>query len=181
MGKSWNFLDERLRKQAEVTPIKAVSDRVVVRKISSEKARIEEAVAKRFDEVAETKASEPKLSPVERVMRRNAPDLAGAPQEEVQAAAQRHAAHLNAKWPRPRLAALLVIGLIMWLHPLSTIRLFVCAVFLFLVVAVAVGPERARDGSMFLWRRFLGYWKVEVAVARRLFLRSSTKTAEPAE
>lgn len=184
MGKNWNFFEERLSKQVEVTPIKACPKRVAVCRISSEKARLDCEVAQRFDEVVKIKTTKPELSPVEQAMRRNAPDLAGAPEEEVRAAAARRKAHLEAKWPRPRLAALVVIGLIMWLHPLATIRLFACGFFLFLVAAVAIGPERARDGSFFLWRRLLRYWKVELALAKRLFGKFShhpPSNVEPAE
>ncbi|WP_127114777.1 hypothetical protein [Shimia sediminis] len=172
MGQNWNFYEERLKQQAELTPFKASAKRVAVRKSPAEKARLDAEVAQRFEEIAEAAAPQPALSRVEKVMRKNAPDLAGASEAEVRAAQARNAAHLDARWPRPRLAALVLVGLVMWLHPLSTVRLFVCAVLLFLVAAVTTGPERARDGSFFLWRRFLRYWKVELVVARKLFRRA---------
>ncbi|WP_299355824.1 hypothetical protein [uncultured Shimia sp.] len=65
--------------------------------------------------------------------------------------------------------AIVLAIMIAWLHPLSTIRLMVCILFLFLVAAIAVGPERARDGSFFFLRRFLRLWKVELTLSNKLF------------
>lgn len=168
MGQNWDIFSERFRRDTELQQVKATPRRVSLPKTPAEKARLDAEVADRFDQlIVEIPPKDPKLSRVEKAMRRNAPDLAGAPEEEVRAAQDRRTAHLRAKWPRPRLAALILINMIAWLHPYGTIRLFVCMLILFLVASVAIGPERARDGSYFLWRRFLRLWKVELTLAHR--------------
>lgn len=169
MGQTSNFFEERLKKQAEVTPIlRACPKRVEACKNPADKARLDAELAKRLDEFTPTSDPDPDLSCVEQAMRRNAPDLAGAPEAEVHAAQERRTAHLRARWPRPRTVSLVLIGMILWLHPQSTVQLFVGAFALFLITSMAVGPERARDGSYFLGRRVLRYWKVELALAGKL-------------
>ncbi|WP_204113184.1 hypothetical protein [Shimia biformata] len=111
---------------------------------------------------------ESELSKVERVMRRNAPDLAGASDAEIEAAERRRWAHLEARAPRPRLAALVLLIYLAARAPEVTVQFAVIGLFLFLITATLLGPERARDGGLFLWRRFLRLWKHEIAVFRRL-------------
>lgn len=108
------------------------------------------------------------LSRVEQVMRRNAPDLAGGSEAEVAAAQARRFSHLNARWPRPRLLALLSVCGYMVAVPEVPFVLALCAVVFFLVVSVACGPERARDGARFFWIRFVRLWKHELVVVDKL-------------
>ncbi|SFM75164.1 hypothetical protein [Shimia aestuarii] len=108
------------------------------------------------------------LSRVEKVMRRNAPDLAGADEAEIAAAVARRRAHLDAKWPRPRLLALILLMVLGLSSPGVVLRLAVWALILFLVASVACGPERARDGVFLLGRRFRKLWKHEIVVARKV-------------
>ncbi len=134
----------------------------------AERARLEAEAQRRFAEQAPAKPEGAKtLSRVERAMRRNAPDLAGGSPEEIAAAKARRQAHHNAKWPRPRLLALLVLMVSATLNPLPFLRLAVWAVILFLVVSVVAGPERARDFSTALGRRFAGLWRHEIVVLRK--------------
>lgn len=108
------------------------------------------------------------LSRVEKAMRRNAPDLAGADARAIAAAQARRFAHLDAKWPRPRLLALIVLIALGVSAPDVMLRLGLWGVILFLVASVALGPERARDGAFLLWRRFLRLWKHELYVAQKV-------------
>lgn len=108
------------------------------------------------------------LSRVEKAMRRNAPDLAGADEAAIAAAVARRRAHLDAKWPRPRLLALILLMVLGLSSPGVVLRLAVWAVILFLVASVACGPERARDGVFLLGRRFTKLWKHEIVVARKV-------------
>ena len=111
------------------------------------------------------------LSRVEKVMRRNAPDLAGADEAAVAAAEARRRAHLDAKWPRPRLLALILLMALGLASPGVVLRLAVWALILFMVASVACGPERARDGVFLLGRRFMKLWKHEIVVAQKLMAR----------
>ena len=110
------------------------------------------------------------LSRVEKAMRKNAPDLAGGSSEEVASARARRCAHHYAKWPRPRLGALIVLMVSAIVNPLPLVQVAVWGVALFLVLSVAVGPERARDYSKALWLRFVGLWKHEIIIARKVGL-----------
>lgn len=133
-----------------------------------ERHRLMREAARRMPEGPGRARCEAPLSRVERAMRRNAPDLAGAPVAEVMAARARRFAHRHARWPRPRLLAL--IGLMSgaaWM-PDVALRMAVWAVILLLVASVACGPERARDGARFIGRRFLRLWRHEIAAAQRL-------------
>lgn len=169
MGLDLNFGDSRAIGKSRVTPKRFTPRRPSSRnRIGVDQARIDAEVALRFAALVDEPEPQEKLSRVERFMRRNAPDLAGAPMEEVLAAQARRTAHLTAKWPRPRIMALGLAAMIAWLHPMVGIRLAVCFLILFLVAAVAVGPERARDGSYFLVRRFLRLWKVELSLLSRI-------------
>ena len=134
----------------------------------SERERIAAELGARFTALApEQAAEERRLSPVEKAMRRNAPDLAGGTEAEIAAARARRRAHHYAKWPRPRLAALIVLMLAAALQPSALLRLGLWALILFLVTSVVVGPERARDYSKEIWRRFIGLWKHEIIFARK--------------
>ncbi|MCW8842903.1 MAG: hypothetical protein OQK00_05755 [Rhodobacteraceae bacterium] len=131
----------------------------------AERQRLEEEAGKRFATLAPVSERAPeKLSRIDRVMRRNAPDLAGGTAEEIAAARARRRAHHYAKRPRPRLVALVVLITSGLLNPLLTLKLLVWAVVLFLVLSVAAGPERARDYSKELWRGFVGLWKHEIVL-----------------
>ena len=110
------------------------------------------------------------LSRVEKVMRKNAPDLAGGSPEEVAIACARRRAHHYAKWPRPRLSALIVLMVLAVVNPLPLLQVAVWGVALFLVLSVIVGPEHARDYSKALWLRFVGLWKHEIIIARKVGL-----------
>lgn len=134
----------------------------------AERDRIEQEVGQRFSALAPAQETPPeKLSRVERAMRRNAPDLAGGTPEEIAAARARRRAHHYAKWPRPRLAALLMLMMAGVLHPMSMLRLGVWGVVLFLALSIVVGPERARDYCKSIWVRFVGLWKHEIIVFRK--------------
>jgi len=122
----------------------------------------------RFGTAARRPDAPQSLSRVEQAMRRNAPDLAGTPVPETHAAKKRRHPHLAARWPRPRLAALVIILLAALLQPLAMARLGVCGVAVFLVISVVIGPERATDGAGFLGRRLLRFWKVELTLATKL-------------
>ncbi|WP_243611569.1 hypothetical protein [Shimia aestuarii] len=134
----------------------------------ADRARLEGEASRRFATLSpETQPAPSTLSRVEQAMRRNAPDLAGGTPEEVAAAKARRRAHHDAKWPRPRLAALVMLMASATANPLPVLRLGVWGVVLFLAVSVAVGPERARDYSAALWRAFVGLWKHEIVVLRK--------------
>lgn len=68
----------------------------------------------------------------------------------------------------PRLAALVFVGIVGAFHPLGMIRLAIWGIIIFLVASVAVGPERARDGAEFCWRRVLRFWKVELFLGSKM-------------
>lgn len=138
------------------------------RALSREGKRLDAELRRRIKALSGSERPLASLSRVERAMRRNAPDLAGAPEAEVRAAEDRRRAHLSARWPRPRLAALVVLMLIALLQPEAVMRLGVTGVTLFLVVSVVIGPERACDGVGFLWRRLLRFWRVELTLVARL-------------
>ncbi len=143
-------------------------ERDLAEKDEAERSRLEREAQQRFATLSPAKRQAPKtLSRVERAMRRNAPDLAGGTPEEIAAAKARRRAHHYAKWPRPRLAALVILMASATLNPLPMLRLGVWGVILFLVLSVVAGPERARDYSAALWRRFVGLWKHEIVVARK--------------
>lgn len=107
-------------------------------------------------------------SRVEKAMRRNAPDLAGAPIAEQLAAHIRNTAHLEARWPRPRFIALIGTMVLATVVPTVTLRLMLWGLILFLLMAVLVGPERARDAMRIVLAAFMRLWRHEIVVARRL-------------
>jgi hypothetical protein len=134
----------------------------------SDRDRIAAELGARFKALTPERTKETRpLSPVEKAMRRNAPDLAGGTETEIAAARARRRAHHYAKWPRPRLGALIVLMLAAALQPSVLLWLALWALILFLVTSVAVGPERARDYSKEIWRRFVGLWKHEIIFARK--------------
>ncbi|WP_139280721.1 hypothetical protein [Shimia gijangensis] len=142
--------------------------RIAAKKLPNERRRIDKEVAQRIEERSDIPSEEQTLSRVELVMRRNAPDLAGASEEEVTTARIRRFAYTDAKWPRPRLAALVFAGLVGAFHPLGLVRLMIWGIVIFMVASVAVGPESARDGANFFWRRTLRFWKVELFLGLKL-------------
>ncbi len=153
-----------LGRQMQGNPQPVVAQKSKANGISSDDLRLDAELLMRIKTPSRTTASLTSLSRVEQVMRRNAPDLAGAPVSEIRAAEQRRKAHLAARWPRPRVAALVIILLIAVLQPLAMARLGGSVVVLFLVVSVVIGPERATDGAAFIWRRLLRTWKVELTL-----------------
>ena len=150
MGQDRNFYEERLRKQAEITPFKATPKRVTVPKTFAEKARIDAEVVKRIDEFAAKNSIFPELSPADHAMTGDALALNSDHSNDVNASDAQVSTHPNVKWRRARLMALVIVALVMWLHPDSSIRLFVCAVFLSLVAVIATGSERVRDEGVSL-------------------------------
>lgn len=164
MGQNWDLKSEH----GEGDPIRVSPKRLFKRQRRAEQDQLEARVAQRLDELAGNSEPEMPLSKVEQAMRRNAPDLAGAPEEEILAAQARRNAHKTARWPRPRVMAIFLVWLVAWLHPASTMRIFVLCVMLFLTASIAFGPERARDGAGALWRSFLRLWKVELMILAKL-------------
>ena len=141
-----------------------------------ESPRLLRELADRMDPSEARASRAPGLSPVEQAMRRNAPDLAGGTEAEILEAELRDRAHLDARWPRPRVVALILVMTLAFAVPEATARLLVWMLILFLVSAIAVGPERARDGAGFLGFRFLSLWKHELVVVERLLDRLLPRT-----
>ena len=108
------------------------------------------------------------LSRVEKAMRRNAPDLAGASEAELAQMRQEHARLMSRRWPRPRLVALILVVTVAAVVPDVSLRLFIWSLVLFLVSAVVVGPERVRDGLRLFASGVTHYWQHEIRLARRL-------------
>ena len=136
-----------------------------------ERDRISVEAGRRFATLApQAREGARPLSRVEKAMRKNAPDLAGGSPEEVAIARARRRAHHYAKWPRPRLSALIVLMLSAVVNPLPLLQVAVWGVALFLVLSVIVGPEHARDYCKALWLRFSGLWKHEIIIARKGWL-----------
>ena len=137
---------------------------------SEAQKRLDAELDQRFEALLpEEKSADRPLSRVEQVMRRNAPDLAGGSEEEIAAARARRRAHHYATAPRPRIAALVVLLWAGVLQPALVLRFALWGVVLFLVVSVAIGPERARDYSKAIWLRFVWLWKHEIVLARKGF------------
>lgn len=168
MGQSWDILTNKLTGTVGFDPVKVTPRRIAAKKLPDDRKRLAEEVAQRIDEQAEPQKEEQPLSNVEQAMMRNAPDLAGASEDVVLEAATRRFAYTEAKWPRPRLLALILVGTVGLAHPMDLVRLGVWGVVLFLVASVAVGPERARDGAEMLWRRVLQFWRVELFLGSKL-------------
>lgn len=140
----------------------------VMRGVRRDGGRLDAELIRRFASLSPAAIPTASLSRVEQAMRRNAPDLAGAPLRDRHSNDTRRKAQHAARWPRPRLAALVVLALIALLQPLEMMRLAVSAVALFLVVSVVIGPETARDGVGFVLRRMARFWRVELRLAGRL-------------
>lgn len=168
MGQNWNVFTDKLTGNVGVIPVKVSRRRIAAKKLPNDRKRLVAEVAHRIDEISAQPCQEESLSRVEKVMRRNAPDLAGAPEQEILAAQTRRYAYKKAHWPRPRLAALIFAGTLGAFHPLDVMRLGIWCVVIFLVASVAVGPERARDGAEILWQRILHFWKVELFLVIKL-------------
>ena len=168
MGQNWDVLTDKLTGTVGFDPVKVTPRRIAAKKLPDDRKRLAEEVAQRIEEQAEPAKDEQPLSKVEQAMMRNAPDLAGAPEEVVLEAETRRFAYTEAKWPRPRLVALIVVGTVGVIHPMDMVRLGVWGIIIFLVASVAVGPERARDGANWLWRRVLQFWKVELFLGSKL-------------
>lgn len=107
------------------------------------------------------------LSKVEKVMRRNAPDLMplSSPDRDRQAAE----VDSDVRWPRPRLLALIVVITLAAVVPSVTMRLLIWMVIMLLLTAVMLGPERARDGVHFAAGQMARSWDREIGFFRRVF------------
>ncbi|MGR3635499.1 MAG: hypothetical protein ACU0BK_06175 [Shimia sp.] len=112
--------------------------------------------------------NEPKVSPVEAAMLRNAPELVGAPASELAILQAERDALMSRRWPRPRLVSLILVGTLAALMPTVVLRLMIWSLVLFIVAAVAVGPERVRDGFVGFGAWFLRYWQHELKLAQKL-------------
>ncbi|GAA6166188.1 hypothetical protein NBRC116590_38920 [Pelagimonas sp. KU-00592-HH] len=166
MAQNWNAPDERAR--AGMDPVLPVRAKIARRRVPADHARLNAELKQRIAHVEPAKSPVKTLSPVEKVMRRNAPDLAGGSQKEIRRANRRRRAHLKAKWPRPRVALLVAAPIMIALHPDGFVRMCLWALILFLVVSVVIGPERARDGALGIAHRFLYLFRNELVVARKI-------------
>ncbi|MGR3714601.1 MAG: hypothetical protein ACU0A6_15945 [Shimia sp.] len=110
----------------------------------------------------------PSISRVEAAMQRNAPELAGAPAAELALLEAEREALMNRRWPRPRLLSLILVGTLAALVPTVMMRLLFWSLVLFIVSAVAVGPERVRDALNHFGLWFLGYWRHELHLAQMI-------------
>lgn len=108
------------------------------------------------------------VSRVEAAMQRNAPDLAGVSATEMALIEAERAALMARRWPRPRLLSLILVGTVAAVMPTAAVRVLIWSLVLFLVAAVAVGPERVRDGLRDFYGWCLEYWQHELRLAQRL-------------
>ena len=125
--------------------------------------------AKRRMTRATRSAQKPKkLSRVERVMQKNAPDLLdNAPSNDGGFTGD--VIDMDARWPRPRLLALIVVITLAAVVPSVTVRLLIWLVIMFLLTAVMLGPERARDAGRVVLLHLTHMWGREISLLRRLF------------
>ncbi|WP_132861114.1 hypothetical protein [Shimia isoporae] len=111
--------------------------------------------------------AEPKISRVEAAMQRNAPELAGAPAAELALIEAERDALMARRWPRPRLLSLIMVGTVALVMPAVAIRLLIWSLILFIVAAVAVGPERVRDALRGVGLWCMRYWQHELRLAQK--------------
>lgn len=138
------------------------------KKVSRDDGRLMREASRRMGDGAPSNVQVAPESRVEKAMRRNAPDLVGAPIDEQRAAQMRRSTHLEARWPRPRLIALITTMVLAAVVPTVALRLMIWSLIMFLLAAVGLGPERARDAAKILFSTFLRLWRHEIVVARRL-------------
>lgn len=112
--------------------------------------------------------AKPGVSRVEVAMQRNAPDLAGASDAELAVLRAEQDALESRKWPRPRLLSLIMVATLALVMPSATVRILIWSQIMLLVAAVAVGPERVRDGARNFGLWCAGYWQHELRLAQRL-------------
>lgn len=164
MGQNWRlgdfddtapFLPEREEAPIEEKPRKNVH-------------RLMIEAARRTVGLGSDEPNSPNISRVEAAMQRNAPDLAGASASELAMLEAERAALMARRWPRPRLLSLVVVGTVALVMPSAALRLLIWAFVLVLVTAVAIGPERVRDGLRDLGFWGLRYWNHELRLAQRL-------------
>lgn len=179
MGHNWSELKGQSALNLSGLSTRARLGRATKKALLSSKPigrkRLHAEVATRLNTAPKTQPHLTSLSKVEIAMRKNAPDLAGASQRELLDAQKRRTAHEYARWPRPRLLALCLIGAVGILEPNLALRLGLWGVVLFLVGAIATGPERARDTTLWLGRRFMWLWRVEVSLCKRLLGRVQSR------
>ncbi|MBO9475008.1 hypothetical protein J7413_15780 [Shimia sp. R10_1] len=108
------------------------------------------------------------LSNVERAMLRNAPDLVTP---DIRAFADDTTADWRARWPRPRLLALIVIITLAAIVPSVAMRLLIWCVIMLLLTSVMLGPERARDAVQFAGQHIARVWGREIRFVQRLWSR----------
>ncbi len=131
--------------------------------------RLMREAKRRMAKLQPVKETDQPLSRVEQAMRRNAPDLVDFTEPARRKPARRRSDEIvENRWPRPRLLALILVITLAAVVPSVTLRLAIWMIVMFLLTAVLMGPERARDGVRSFALHLFGLWDREMDMLRRL-------------
>ncbi len=163
MGQNW-----RLGDFDETAPFLPERDEVETPKSGKDVHRLMLEAARRTVGLQAEAGIDPGVSPVESAMQRNAPDLVGATKAKLAAKRAEEELLGHRRWPRSRLLSLVMVATLAALMPTEVMRLLLWSLIMVMVAAVAIGPERVRDGLRSVGMWCLGYWRHELRLAHRL-------------